>query len=472
MTVSPCDGVVLVLMEVRIWHTQQVQNNAKTTEAAFRTRMAYLAYDIIAEIVDILADTDDYRSLFELSATCKSILHLCRARIFSVMTLVPRNWDGLSRTKSFRFRSFLINRTLFRVRAVEDLVESCPSILNYVRTLHLQSHQSNYHDTAYLGLLSMFDNLSSLSIQSYEDIVGSRIDPFKPKQSWTTFPESYRSSLVQLIQRSPIRKLFLTNVADIPRSILQPCRNLIHLTLYCATFSSDSNSRSPISPIQLKELFFRYDIEAASPLLNSSSSSGSTPIIDPASLETLAIELHDVHENGYEHEIVKNVSDLENLIIFDPSTLSTAQLLLNLKLTSLEVISYPTFLRNVMVHLHPNAYSTLTFLGLTILYHSPLERPNPMPTTVIHDLQFTALERLYITLKIELPAYEPLLLDNLGELDISLSNSPFSTLRTLSLTCSPAINTPESLSAWLAVPQTHLRRMSSSRSVEFKYSVF
>lgn len=289
--------------------------------------MAYLPYDIIAEIVDILADTDNYRPLFELSATCKSILHLCRAHIFSVMTLVPRNWDGLSRTKSFRFRSFLINRTLFRIKTVEDLVESCPSVLKYVRTLHLQSHQSNYRDTAYLKLLSRFNDLSSLSIASYEDIVGSRIDPYKPKQSWTSFPESYRTSLLQLIQRSPVQKLFLSNIAEIPRAVLQPCGNLIHLSLYCATFSSDDSSRSPINPIQLKELFFRYDIEAASPLLDNNNSSGSSTI-DPGSLESLGIELYDVAECGSEHEIVKNVSDLENLIISDPSMLSNTRALL------------------------------------------------------------------------------------------------------------------------------------------------
>lgn len=94
-----------------------------------------------------------------------------------------------------------------------------------------------------------------------------------------------------------------------------------------------------------------------------------------------------------------------------------------------------------------------------------------MPTSVIHDLQFTALERLDITLKIELPAYEPLLMDNLRELDALLSTSQYSTLRMLSLTCS-AINTSESLSAWRAVPQTHFSRISLSPSVEFKYSVF
>ncbi|KJA18901.1 hypothetical protein HYPSUDRAFT_204995 [Hypholoma sublateritium FD-334 SS-4] len=284
--------------------------------------MVSLPYDIIAEIVDTLADTDNYRSLFDLSATCKSILHLCRAHIFSVMTLVPRNWDGLSRTKSYRLRSFLINRTLFRVKTVEDLVESCPSVLKYVRTLHLQSHQSNYHDVAYLNLLSKFNDLSSLSIASYEDIVGYRIDPYKPKQNWSSFPESYRSSLMQLVQRSPVQKLFLNNIAEIPRSILQPCGDLIHLSLYCATFSSDDSLKPPINPIQLKELFFRYDIEAASPLLDSHSSHGSS-IIDPGSLESLGIELHDVNiESGSEREIVKNVSDLENLIISDPTDIT------------------------------------------------------------------------------------------------------------------------------------------------------
>lgn len=284
-----------------------------------------LPYDLLKEIVDIVASTRDYRSLFSLSLTCKTILVLSRAHIFSTMTLVPRDWDRLSATatpQSYRLGSLSINRQLFRVKIVEALVRSSPGILRYVRTLHLQSHQSNYNDAAFIDLLSKFSNLSTLTIGSYENVAGQVIDPYKPKRSWNSFPQSYQDSIAQLIRRSPIEKLSFDSLGDIPTSALKNCSNLMNLSLYCSTFSSYDHPGSlsclPACsiPIELKELYFRYDITAARPLLDFAAG---PPIVNPATLETFVFELHSASENGREHEIVKDATCLEDLIISDPS---------------------------------------------------------------------------------------------------------------------------------------------------------
>lgn len=308
------------------------------------TRMSCLPYDIINEIVDIIrqdADTLDSKVLYTMSLTCRSILQLCRKHLFYEMTLEPRKMDDVSHTTSFmqfRLESLKRNPAVFRIKTVERLVESSPDILKNVRRLFLESHQSNYNDTALIALLSKFDNLVSLSITARDSFDDDTSDFFQSNHSWNSLSKTYQFALVQLIHRSPLTDLAFDNYGDIPSDIFLPFGNLLILSLSRTTFSSNnlilpsmSILTRPTRPLQLKELWVKYYISDIAPLLDQESAYGQS-IIDPAALKSLTIELRTVESVTWDRNMLKDISNLDNLFITNPRPYSC---LLLLKITSL-----------------------------------------------------------------------------------------------------------------------------------------
>lgn len=315
-----------------------------------------LPYDIFNEIADIIrrgGETGDYRTLYTMSLTCRSMLQLCRKYLFYEMTLEPRNMDDASHTASVRkfgLRSLKSNPAVFRLKIVERLVESSPDILKNVRRLFFESHQSNYNDTALISLMSKFDNLKSLSIAAHESVDDHLSHFFQPQHSWKSLPQSYQLALVQLIHRSPLHELAFDNYGDIPMGILLPVGSLVNLSLSRTTFSSSnlilpstSIFNEPTRPVLLKELWTKYHITDIAPLLNQDSPYGH-PIIDPAALKSLYIELRNVDAAAWDHNMLKNISNLECLYFSNPRSYSRVLLQMAcLYLFTLKSVAIRTF---------------------------------------------------------------------------------------------------------------------------------
>ncbi|KAF8175781.1 hypothetical protein BJ912DRAFT_1064170 [Pholiota molesta] len=284
-----------------------------------------LPYDIFNEIVNITrqgGQSGDYRTLYAMSITCRSMLQLCRKYLFYEMILEPRNMDDASLSVRNKLR-YQPNPAVFRLKILERLVESSPDILKNVRRLFFESHPSNYNDTALISLISKFDNLKFLSIATHKSSDSETPYFSQPNHSWNSLPQPYQLALAQLIHRSPLHELAFDNYGDIPSDILLPVGSLVNLSLSRTTFSSinfispsTSIFNEPTRPLPLKELQTKYHIANIAPLLNQHSTYGH-PIIDPAALKSLSFE-RNVNAAAWDHNILKNISNLECLFFSNP----------------------------------------------------------------------------------------------------------------------------------------------------------
>ncbi|KAF8175782.1 hypothetical protein BJ912DRAFT_1147038 [Pholiota molesta] len=429
-----------------------------------------LPYDIFDDIVDIIrqrGQTGDFRTLYTMSITCRSMLQLCRKYLFYEMTLQPRNMDDVSHIASnrkFRLRSLKPNPTVFRLKIVKRLVESSPDILKNVRRLFFESHPSNYNDTALISLMSKFDNLNFLSIATHESIDNDILHFFQPNHSWNSLPQSYQLALVQLIRRSPLHELAFDDYGDIPSDILLPVASLINLSLCRTTFSSSnlispsiSIFNKPTRPLMLKELWTKYHLADIAPLLSQHPTYGHS-IIDPAALKSLNFELRNVDNaawDDWDHNMLKNISNLECLFFSNPLS------------------SYQNFLNDFLNGLHPHSITTLNFLRYSINYDyfipQSQRHPKPLPSAVIGDLKFVSLETLEIYVHID-SEYELRVLEDFFELDKIIGGPDFPSLK--SLTIAVSYISPSRLSyfdQWPLVPASRFNRVSSNPFIEFNY---
>ncbi|KAF9476129.1 hypothetical protein BDN70DRAFT_935325 [Pholiota conissans] len=280
--------------------------------------MFILPYDVIDEITEIIRQENDDRSLYAMSLTSRSMLQLCRRKLFGEMDLLPRslNDSRVGKLPSYRF----FPATSYRRRTVELLAASSPDILANVRRLSITPNkfdEEDRQDTTLCTLLEKFTNLRSLSL------VASIMFQYG-QQSWTSLPLSYQHSIAQLIHKSPLRSLSFASYTGLSSDILLQLQNLDSLTLRNITFSSQLPAQLPISlvgrsaiaPVQLKELRVTQRIESIMALLNSKSWNGQ-PIIDPKALRSLIVDPIRENDMTWDPNVFKELSGLKYLVISD-----------------------------------------------------------------------------------------------------------------------------------------------------------
>lgn len=111
-----------------------------------------LPFDVLQGIVESLSalQTIDRGTLFKLSLTCRWLLPVCRKHIFSAISLQPRSIDNDDPAKS---RALNQNQLRISITNMELLTTSSPSVIGWVRSLHLELSNANVHDVVLVHLL-------------------------------------------------------------------------------------------------------------------------------------------------------------------------------------------------------------------------------------------------------------------------------------------------------------------------------
>ena len=157
-----------------------------------------LPLDILIYIIDLLAGNYCIKSLQTLSLACKSMVPLCRKRLFSKLLL------GRDKSYSERF---------------SDLLLKTPDIASYVRSLDYSIYNPiSDHELNILDMLKKHSSLQSVTL-------------FSTQLYWNNFPESMRLSLIFLIQLPTVAQLAIYCIKRFPVTALSGCSNLINLQL-------------------------------------------------------------------------------------------------------------------------------------------------------------------------------------------------------------------------------------------------
>ena len=141
----------------------------------------------------INGDYNDIKSLQILSEVCKSMVPLCRKRLFSSLHL--HDWN---------------------LERFNDLLSKNPDISRYMRSLSYRVYNPIGHELNCLDILKERSSLQSIELSS-------------SGLSWNNFPEPMRSSLVSLIQLPTVTHLYIYSFTRFPVMVLSGCSNLINL---------------------------------------------------------------------------------------------------------------------------------------------------------------------------------------------------------------------------------------------------
>ncbi|KAF9476120.1 hypothetical protein BDN70DRAFT_995916 [Pholiota conissans] len=417
--------------------------------------MSVIPYDIFTEIAQLIRrgnELEDFRTLYAMSQTSRTMLLICRQQLFREIALAPQTWDSLSPDvyrQNLASTSISKPEVLFRIKSIKLLVDSSPDVLKNVRTLHIYSHQSNHNDATLDALLPQFEDLQSLTIEPSDAF---EITP------WNSLAPTYRSSLLQLIHRSPLRNLSVGGYEDIPLDILLPLRSLVSLSLNTTTFSSEistvslSISHASLAPLQIKDLKITGVVHKNMGLLEQDAGQ-EHPIIDPSALRSLSIQPADYGQQ-WDVNALKKMTNLEYLAILKGS----------LSMTNVTI--------EIVHNIHPHSLTSLLSFHYSIKYHvfSRFNEYKFMPTAVICDLTFHRLETLAIHLGITFDSQEHVLQD-LQKLDAMIVDSPnLPSLKNLVLEIQLLWKQISNIDEWRSVPTTHFPRISSSSNIRLTYS--
>ena len=246
-----------------------------------------LPLDILACIIDLLADGDDrdIKTLQILSQACKSMVPLCRKHLFS----------------------FLCLSTKLKLERFGNLISKNPDIARYVRGMrYIVYNPIGDHE---LNILDILKERSSL--QSIELLSSAGLD-------WNSLPESIRSSFVFLFQLPTVTRLIIPNFKGFPATALSRCSNLIDLRLSRLEITppevNQAISRSKIpTPVYLYTEKNAYDGLAV--LSNYANLYAGGPIIDFSCLQKASFDVEYPGDIGHINELIKVITQLRSLNI-------------------------------------------------------------------------------------------------------------------------------------------------------------
>jgi hypothetical protein len=249
-----------------------------------------LPFDVLQGIVESLSapQTIDRGTLFKLSLTCRSLLPVCRKHIFSAISLQPRSFDNDDPAKS---RPPNQNQLRISITNMELLTTSSPSVIDWVRSLHLELSNANVHDVGLVHLLDKIRFLEKILLSTlYESSshVGDSL-----ALHWIKFPFPLQAALARIIKLQSMSYLTLCDLGIIPLSSILPFSSVTHLNVFSSGFSPPSPNHewgSNAAPAQLKTFCVQRSFPSVLPLLEAKYSNGS-PVVDISDLSLLSLEL-------------------------------------------------------------------------------------------------------------------------------------------------------------------------------------
>lgn len=201
-----------------------------------------LPLDIVAEIIDVLADEKDWDSVKILSYVSSFCLDQCRKRLFATITIGEdtEEWDD--------------NKVAFPMPSVSnftDLVKNHPRMAPYIRHLCLINPIDEQDQAELPVVLPMLVNISSLEIHVLRE-----------QEAWNSL---LSRSLQALSGISSLERLSLHGIHKFPLKDLAPLHQLQHLELDHVDLLEDRSYHVPCSPMRLQSLvlmdFDEYDYD-------------------------------------------------------------------------------------------------------------------------------------------------------------------------------------------------------------------
>ena len=279
-----------------------------------------LPFDVLQRIVESLSESQmiDRATLSKLSLTCRSLLPMCRKHIFSAISLQPRSFDNDDPAKKCMVINKNVDLLHLSITNMELLTTSSPSIIDCVRSLHLELRSANVHDAGLVQLLDKFYFLEKLLLSNLYEPSSHVGDP--QALHWAKFPSPLQAALVRIIKLQSVSHLTLCDIWMIPLELILPFPNISHLNVFSCGFSLPSPNHewgSNTAPAQLKTFCVQAGFWSVFPLLETRYPNGS-PVVDLSGLTLFSLELQSDLEEHPVGSFIEKLTSLHSLDISSP----------------------------------------------------------------------------------------------------------------------------------------------------------
>ncbi|KIM44044.1 hypothetical protein M413DRAFT_25530 [Hebeloma cylindrosporum] len=409
-----------------------------------------LPFDILQGIVQALSapKTIDRATLFKLSMTCRSLLPVCRKHIFSAISLQPRSFDVDDPAKKPQVPNQ--NQLRISITNMELLTTSSPSIIDWVRSLHLEISIANVHDA---GLVHLLDKVHFLE----KFLLSNLPSPPDGPLLWTKFPNTLQVALSRVIKLKSVSYLTLSNLGIIPLSLILPLSNVTHLGVFSSGFSLSSPNHEwglNTAPASLKSFCIQRGFSSVLPLLETRYPNGS-PAVDLSDLTLFSLEPESDLEEHAAATFLEKLTSLQTLDMSSPGA-------------GRGYLSIP----NILKRIHPQSAETLKVLWFQTNFGNiyPLSDIESLPTTVLKSMpKMGSILKIAITINVISPAKEEVLIKDFSELDTLLASPQYASLQVVYIFLYFIGPTPLSRAELNAIPFVHMKRLSHNPSVELIY---
>lgn len=379
------------------------------------------------------------------------------------------------------------NVPLIRFRQLEHTLKSNEEIAGCIRTLHYNSHPSNFSGNHVVKLLDKLNQLETLRMIYCISlpVFGDQVEDNRTREDdnyviycapvdWRRFPQGLQNSLVKLINLPSFRKLDMEHVVDFPAELSTSSRlQKLHLAHCRLTPNPSSMSGRVESPsAQLKLLYLAPGARSNVKVLHAA--------LDLSPLQDLIFEfvyLGDEQQMGELFELTPHLDTLTlrigidillHSLYFDSDCMRlSGRRCPDLSMVSTILSTQGRVFLGHLRHLHlanklePWALPKLNdFLFFNVLKNIP---------------SWDVLESVDITLE-EVPQFSDYHVKDLEKLDRHLSDtSIFPALRKVSISVELVINcaiddyNPDN-GPWSKLPDTHMVNLAHS-SIDFNYSI-
>ena len=394
-----------------------------------------LPFDIIALIIDIVAENEDTNLLKELALVSHSFLQICSKHLFATVELYDAdpNYPVASSKKGF-----------------VKLLKSRPEVVKYIRKLkYYVGHNINNDDHLLSPILLNF--LPTISRLNYLTITTL----CTPQLDWKTLESSLTSAFLHLMHLPTINHIDLSYFQKFPLSSLSQSVNLHRLDIFHMTYlyphEEDDSSEIVVEMMMPKIRDFRT---SSSPLLTTKLLQAKT-------------------QDG---QSAFNLMDLRQLSIsfneFDDER-NIRYLLQNAML--LEIFHLSVFRARSLVGILSLIPRTLKVLDLTVALHY---RESASLGGLFEELEALAGHNMLEALSFAFQVDDDETVDSIGsimqEVEKVLVEPGWSTLRQVSfkIPIGPWGNSVELCEALQSLPDKYLSHLSKLESIAFDYSAY
>ncbi|KIM35767.1 hypothetical protein M413DRAFT_32231 [Hebeloma cylindrosporum] len=389
-----------------------------------------LPFETIETIIDILSEQDPgLSSLKSCSLVCEIFLQLCRKHIFASIAIDGENL-ALSKPTS---------------AALVRLLSSTPEIAHHIRKLEWNIVVEEFEDRSLPSILKKITRLESLMIGW-------------PWMECKWRKNRLRSAILHLLHLPTLIRLEISRIHDFAFPDLIPCTNLREFSLR-STRSVETEHTSlpmlPHKPLKLQSLIFGVRCSTPMSMIGTSLRGDGRPIFDLAAVASVKLVLDQYNEFEASRNVFNHCSQLVNVDIS---------------------VNYPPIAWTGIAKMLEPSIETLTHLRFAMGTKDETGTGDPL-AGLVAELEELRCHRNVVenmTIDVFVGAYYKC---NQGEdwglLDRVLTQPGWSKLRHISLTIFLWVCYREDdLEVTLKrLPETQLPTLSSSRSINFQFSV-